>query len=260
MSVASVWASGDYGVVAARIAPVAERLVRLAHARAGGLAGRRVVDLACGTGNAALLAARAGAYVEGVDITPELLAVAAARAQRAALPVGWHHADASATELPPGADVVLSCMGMIFVPDPDAAAAEASRLLTPGGVLALSAWEPREHDPMSEPLLAYLPDPPPAASPLDWGRRDELERRLSPYVDDLEITLHVHEWRFDSVAEAVALVVDSSPLHVALQQGLDADGRAGFRAAFSTGFAALAGTDGRVAFSSPYVVATGLAH
>ena len=133
------WGAGHYETTAAELAPVAQAVVE----RAGVGAGAAVVDIACGTGNAALLAAARGARVVGVDGAPRLLAVARERA--AALGVGVELLEGDLAALPVGdgaADIVLSVFGVIFAPDPAGALREIARVLRPGGRAFVTAWIP----------------------------------------------------------------------------------------------------------------------
>lgn len=135
-----VWSSGDYADVADRMIPaLGARLVEIA----GVGAGQRVLDVAAGTGNAALPAARAGARVTALDITPELLQAGAQRAGDAGLEIAWVHGDAQALPFADaGFDRVLSCVGVQFCADHRAAATELLRVCRPGGRIALIAWTP----------------------------------------------------------------------------------------------------------------------
>src|SRR4051794_3035249 len=124
------WASGDYGAVAARIPIISERLVDLADIRAGS----RVLDVAGGTGNTALAAARAGAYVTSLDYVPELLTRAEERARAERLPLDLVEGDAEALPFPDASfDAVVSAVGVMFAPDQQRAAAELIRVSRPGG-------------------------------------------------------------------------------------------------------------------------------
>jgi SAM-dependent methyltransferase len=133
------WGLGAYEHTAALLAPVA----RLVVDRAAPRAGERVVDVGCGTGNAALAAAATGASVTGVDPAPRLLDVARARAAAGGLPVAWVAGTAAGMPLPDGcADVVLSVFAVIFAPDPAAAVAGMARVAAPGARAVMTAWIP----------------------------------------------------------------------------------------------------------------------
>ncbi|EWH01699.1 class I SAM-dependent methyltransferase [Halomonas sp. BC04] len=111
----SVWARGDYDAMmrAENLYEVGAQLVR----RLGVSADQRVIDVACGSGNAAIPAAQAGARVTGVDLTPEMLEIARARAKEAGVTVEWVEGDAEDLPLPDAeADVVLSTFGCMFAP------------------------------------------------------------------------------------------------------------------------------------------------
>src|SRR5262249_28656522 len=119
--------------------PSAARLVAHAKVRAG----QRVLDVACGTGVAAITAARLGAKVTGLDLTPQLLERARENSQIAKLDVDWHEGDAENLPFKDGEfDVVMSQFGHIFAPRPEVAIAEMLRVLKPGGTLAFATWPP----------------------------------------------------------------------------------------------------------------------
>ena len=133
------WGQGRYERVAAQLLPAAEVVVE----RAAIDPAERVVDVGCGTGNAALLAAERGAPVTGVDPAQRLLDVAAAEASERGLDASFVVGEAASIPLPDAsADVVLSVFGAIFAPDPRAAADEMVRVLAPEGRLLLAAWIP----------------------------------------------------------------------------------------------------------------------
>lgn len=133
------WGAGSYEVTAAELEPVAEVVVQ----RAAPVAGEVVVDLACGTGNGALLAADRGAQVIGVDGASRLVGVARERAK--ARRVNFDGRTGDLLDLPVddgSADVVVSVFGVIFAPDPERALAEVARILRAGGRALFSAWVP----------------------------------------------------------------------------------------------------------------------
>lgn len=133
------WGIGHYEHTAKALLPAAGVLVHVADLRAG----ERVVDVGCGTGNAALLAAAAGAVVTAVDPSPRLLGVTAASAEQRHLDVTCALGEAASIPAPDAAfDCLLSNFGVIFAPDPDAAVKEMVRVLRPEGRIAVTSWVP----------------------------------------------------------------------------------------------------------------------
>jgi SAM-dependent methyltransferase len=133
------WGAGEYEKTAAELEPVAQAVVELAELQPGD----RVLDLACGTGNAALLAATRGAQVVGLDSAPRLLEVARQRAHSLGLGVDLREGDL--LDLPvadASADVVVSVFGLIFASDPAQAMRELARVLAPSGRAYVTAWIP----------------------------------------------------------------------------------------------------------------------
>lgn len=247
----SIWSAGRYEAVAQRIAPIAAELVETVD-RLRPLDGAAVADLACGTGNAALAAAAAGAQVTGVDVTPELLAIAAAKPGGDA--VQWVAADAAATGLPDqGFDAVLSNMGIIFV-EPVSQIAEVVRLLRPGGYFGFSTWVRDADNPFFNPILDVL-GPPPAApyTPDQWGQPDVVTARLTDDFDEIFIENGKHTWRFASQQAAVTFVTDESPMHVDVLARLDVGTRSRLVEAFAASFERYTSPDG-VAFDASYAV------
>ncbi|MEV3988495.1 class I SAM-dependent methyltransferase [Streptomyces sp. NPDC049837] len=167
---ASTWAAGDYPAMARRLVPVADRVI----AAAGVAPGTTLLDVGCGTGNAALAAARLGAVATGTDPTPELLAVAARRAREEGLPVTWQ--EASADRLTGVHDRVVSVFGAMYAPDPRRAAASMVEHCAPGGRIVSAAWTPDGFmAAASRAMGRYLPPPPPdAGPPTHWGDADKV--------------------------------------------------------------------------------------
>ena len=192
---AVAWSAGAFEEVAESIGDVHAALV-------GALApepGERWLDVACGAGHVAELAAGAGALVTGIYIAPRLIDVAKARAAAGGYDIDYHVGDAESLAVPDaGFDVAVSSFGMIFAPDHDAVAREFARVLRPGGRLGFSAWTPEGTvGEMLKAFGAFQPPPPPGAgAPLMWGReeyvRDKLgdvfelsvERRISHFEDE----------------------------------------------------------------------------
>jgi len=133
------WGAGRYEDTAAQLEPAARAVVQYGAPAAG----EHVIDIGCGTGNAALLAAERGAKVTGIDPAPRLLEVAARRAAALGLEAQFVRAEAAALPIEDGAaDLVVSVFGVIFAPEPRAAAAEMVRVTAPDGRIVLTAWNP----------------------------------------------------------------------------------------------------------------------
>ncbi len=133
------WGSGRYEQTAAELEPVAEAVIEMAAPTAGD----RVLDVACGTGNAALLAAARGADVVGVDSSERLIDVARQRAREAGVLTEFLVGDALALPVADASfDIVLSVFGVIFAADPAQAVSEVARVLRSGGRAYITAWVP----------------------------------------------------------------------------------------------------------------------
>jgi ubiquinone/menaquinone biosynthesis C-methylase UbiE len=197
----AVWAAGDYGAIAPTIAHVGERAVRHAGIRAG----EDVLDVACGTGNATLPAARAGARATGLDLTPELLAQARALAAAEGLDVEFVEGDAEALPFADAAfDAVLSTFGAMFAPDQAAVARELVRVTRPGGRIVLCNWTPEgETGDMIRLVAGYAPPPPGVPSPLRWGDETTVRELFAPLGVELELRREIAEFPLGTRAEAV---------------------------------------------------------
>lgn len=175
------WA--NFGPVEALTIPPAARLVRHAQIRSG----ERVLDVACGTGVVAITAARAGARVTGIDLTPELLHRARENARISEVEIDWNEGDAENLPFSDASfDVVVSQFGHIFAPRPEVAVAEMLRVLRPGGRIAFSTWPPELYVGRSFALMGkYMPPPPDVPSPMLWGDPQVIQQRLGKRVKDL---------------------------------------------------------------------------
>jgi ubiquinone/menaquinone biosynthesis C-methylase UbiE len=181
----AMWALGDYPAVATEV--IAETGPTLVAACAVG-PDDRVLDVAAGSGNAALPAARAGAEVVASDLTPELLARGRELAEAEGLELEWQEADAENLPHPDAAfDVVLSCVGVMFAPHHQQAADELVRVCRPGGRIGLLSWTPEGFiGQLFATMKAYVPPPPPGASPPPlWGREDHVATLLGDRVEGL---------------------------------------------------------------------------
>jgi ubiquinone/menaquinone biosynthesis C-methylase UbiE len=256
MSSPTIWSTGRYEAVAEHIAPIAAQVID-AIDRHTPVRDTALVDLACGTGSAALAAASRGARVTAVDITPELIAIAEQKAQAAGRSIAWVTADASATGLPAHSfDAIVSNMGIIFV-EPTTQVAEFERLLKPGGTLAFSSWVRDEGNPFFRPIVETLGFPSASGyTPDQWGEPESIGARLSSGFTDIAIESGLHTWYYPSVDNAVHFVTTESPMHVSVLGNIDAARRESLTTAFVDAFRAHADADGAVSYDAPYVVVT----
>ena len=162
----------------------ASRLVDFAGIRAG----LHVLDVACGTGVVGITAARQGAAVTGLDLTPELLQRARENAEIAGLDIEFHEGDVETMPFADASfDVVVSQFGHMFAPRPEITISEMLRVLRPGGVIAFSTWPPELFLGRVFALTGrYLPAPPPGVSPPEeWGDQTIIRQRLGSSVKEI---------------------------------------------------------------------------
>lgn len=161
----------------------AAQLVKHAKVRKG----QRLLDCACGTGVVSITAARIGARVTGLDLTPELLERARENSRLSGLDIDWHEGDVEQLPFDDSAfDVVLSQFGHMFAPRPDVAIGEMLRVLKPGGTIAFSTWPPELLVASRFALVArYMPPPSGVAPPPLWGDPNIIRERLGAKVQDI---------------------------------------------------------------------------
>jgi SAM-dependent methyltransferase len=223
----AAWASGDYAAVGARLLLTAELLCEAVDLRAG----ERVLDVACGNGNAALAAARRFCQVTGVDYVPALLERARQRAAAEGLEATFQEGDAEALPFPDDAfDVVLSTCGAMFAPDQEQTAAELLRVCRPGGRIGMVNWVPDGY--VAELFRAigrHLPPPPGLRPPVEWGSQERLRELFGPAVR-IVAPRNTFRWRFPSAEhQAEFFATFYGPTNKALAT-LPPDGAAALRA------------------------------
>jgi SAM-dependent methyltransferase len=221
------WGLGHYETTAERLLPAARVVVESAAVQTG----ERVLDVGCGTGNAALLAAKCGARVTGIDPAARLLEVARARAVSESADITFLPGEAAS--LPVGdatADVILSVFAVIFAPDASAAAAEMSRVATSRGRIVLSAWIPEgavfEFTSAAAEMVRQAMGAPPPPAPFAWHDRDALTALLAPHGFSVEVQEHSLSFTDTSPAARFEEESQNHPMAVAGLAVLEGVGQA----------------------------------
>ena len=211
-----VWSAGDYAPLSEHIAEVG----RLVVDRAGVEAGMSVLDVACGTGNAALPAARAGAQVTGLDLVPKLLEEGRAKAGAEGLEIEWVEGDAE--ELPfedDSFDRVLSTFGHMFAPRHRQTADEMARVCRPGGQIVTATWTPEGiTGAIFAASASYVPPPPDYASPpILWGTEEHVRELFGQVATGFAFERHVNRIEWDSLETWADYFMDRFPPLVTAQ-------------------------------------------
>ena len=220
-----VWEKGDFGA----IAPMGWDVGEVVAGQVGVEQGERVLDVACGTGNAAIRAAQRGGTVTGLDIVPALLDQGRALAAQAGVEVDFVEGDAE--ELPfedTSFDVVLSTFGCMFVPDHRRAASEIARVLRAGGRIGIAGWT-REGltGRLNEIFAGYMPAPPEGIQPpILWGSEDHVRELFAGTGLDPEFAREeTKNMAFDSAEEGVSLMETKFGPVVTAREALEPEGR-----------------------------------
>jgi len=218
------WASGDYPRIAELVTEVGEHVVE----RAGVWPGSETLDVAAGSGNAAIPAALRGASVVASDLTEDLLDAGRVRADGMGLEIRWVTADAE--DLPfadASFDRVISSIGVQFAPRHQVVADELVRVTRPGGRIALGNWAADGYIGRFWTVMApYMPQPPSYASPPPlWGRGEHVEELFADHPVDLSIERASMDFEAESAAEFIDMFADHyGPLLMA-RRALAAEGR-----------------------------------
>ncbi len=190
------WASGDYHVIASLIVPVSERLCDAVDLRAG----ERVLDVATGSGNTAIAAARRLCEVTGMDYVPALLERGRAGAAAEGLRVTFEEGDAEALPAADASyDVVLSTFGSMFAPDQEQAARELLRVCRPGGRIGMANWTSEGFiGEMFRTTGRHVPPPAGLRPPVLWGTDARLRELFGDGISSLSLTRRMYTFRYTS--------------------------------------------------------------
>lgn len=197
---AAMWGSAPFENIAGTLADMHANVV----AAMEGEAGKRWLDVGCGTGELAFMAVATGARVTGSDLAPNLVETARRQAGERGLDVAFEVGDAEALPYDDASfDIVTSSIGAIFAPDHEAVASQLARVCRSGGRLGMTAWTKGDGsvDRFFEIIGSYAPPPPPGAGiPIEWGEPEHCEKLLGPSFD-LEITSHNTPWQVETAEE-----------------------------------------------------------
>jgi ubiquinone/menaquinone biosynthesis C-methylase UbiE len=251
-----VWGNAPFEEVADTIADI-HRIVVDALQPAEGM---RWLDVACGTGDLAELAAAAGADVSGVDFAPPLIETAKRRAAERGFDIDYSVGDAENLEFEDASfDVVSSTFGVMFAPNHEAAAGELARVTRPGGRLGLATWTPDGGIGGMFRLMAQFQPPPPegAGMPLDWGRPEHVQELLG-HAFDLQIEERTSTFEMPSAEDYWTKFSPAFGPVKTLLETLDEEGRRNVHDTF-VGWLEdnFASADGSIAHRREYLLITG---
>lgn len=196
----STWMTGDYDTFSRYM----EKDAEVFYERLGIVPGSRLLDLGCGAGQLALIAARRGAVVTGSDIAANWLAKAAERAAAEGLKIDFQEGDAEALPFSTGQfDAVVSLIGAMFAPRPERVASEMVRVCRPGGLIAMANWTPSGFIGQMFKAIAKYIAPPGMPSPVLWGDEKTVRERFGDTVKDLKCTPRMYHFDYPFSPDAV---------------------------------------------------------
>jgi len=211
-----MWGTGDYRAVAEKVTSIAEVLIPRANIEPG----MDVLDVACGTGNASIPAARLGARVTGLDLSPGLVAIARERGAEAGVQIDWLEGDAQSLPFDDDSfDRVISAIGHMFAPDHQRTADELRRVCRPDGRIAIACWTPvGAIGEMFKRLGAISPAPPEGSQPpVLWGTEEHVRELLG---DSVEFERNHVEFNEPSPESYVDFMLTSFPPLIAMRAEL----------------------------------------
>jgi ubiquinone/menaquinone biosynthesis C-methylase UbiE len=253
---AAVWSAGAFEEIAVTLNDMHVALIEAL----GPQLGEEWLDVGCGSGNLAELAAGAGAHVTGLDLSPRLIEVAEARAEAAGLHIHYRVGDAENLDVDDtSVDVVVSSVGMIFAPDHDAVAHEVARVVRPGGRLGFSAWTPEGTvGDMFKALGPFSPPPPPGAgAPMQWGSEGYVREKLGDAFD-LHVERRISHWEDESLEAAWETFSTNFGPVLMLLARLEPDRREEFRETMLEQMRKGVRPDGTIADEREYLLVTGV--
>ena len=196
----ATWMTGDYDRFARYMEKDAEQFFR----RLGVKPGTRLLDVGCGAGQIALIAARAGAQVTGCDIAANWLEKARARATAEGLTIIFEEGDAESLPYSDAEfDTVVSLVGAMFAPRPDRVAAELTRVCRPGGMIAMANWTPGGFVGQMFKTIAKHIAPSGMPSPVLWGDEGTVRERLREGIAGLKLARRMYRFSYPFPPEAV---------------------------------------------------------
>lgn len=255
-----MWSLGDYPLLAEVLEPHAEALAQACRLSPG----NTVLDVAAGTGNFALAAARRGATVTASDLTPRMVELGRARSEVAGMNIEWVEGDAEQLPFPDHAfDVVGSVFGAMFAPRPNLVASELFRVAKPGGIVAMANYGPggflgRVSELMASFSARAAVDLP---SPFEWGDETVLRSRFTAFASSIEVVSRRLAFEFTSVDRFLKFWEATNGPHNALKSMLPPERYMDVAVAW----VALANElnesrDGAVKVSSPYILVIARKH
>jgi ubiquinone/menaquinone biosynthesis C-methylase UbiE len=246
-----IWSVGSYERIAARFAPVHDQLVELL----GIGPGDRLLDLASGTGEVAIRAARAGATVTAIDLGAPMIEKARRSAEEAGVDVTFDIGDVEYLPYDDASfDVLASAFGLVFAPDHANVASELARVCSPGGRLGFTAWKPNPK--LGELYRRFSDDPIEGRESYEWGREDHVEDMLGEEFE-LEFEDGTLWLEAASGEEIWKLFSESAPPVIALVQRLDAEQAEEFHRAFVELYESYRAKDGGVRAPRRYLLVLG---
>ncbi len=220
------WASGNYAVIGNQLVIMGERLCEAVDVHSG----QKVLDVATGSGNTAISAARRYCDATGIDYVPELIEQAKERAGAERLEITFEVGDAENLPYPDASfDVVLSTVGVMFAPDQEQTASELLRVCKTGGKIGLANWTPDSFvGNMFRTVGKHVPPPPGIKPPPLWGTEERLRELFGESVSSLRTTRHSYAFRSLSTEHFIeSFRTYYGPVHKAFQS-LDAAGQDAF--------------------------------